>query len=292
VNWSEVGHLESKQLFMVKTEDGLVFSGILSIPSSPGERPAKLEVIETAGEKVALERVEVIGINETSKAFWERFNGEVSIGSTYSKANQAAQYNVASNVTYPQERWSAGLAFTSNLSSNTNTNTSTRNEITLTGQRLLRWNNWYYAGLADFLQSSEQGIDLQSTFGGGIGRLLKNTNHAKITLTGGIAWQQINYRPGAVEVPSEQVTSALIATNISLFYFDRTNLDVSANVLPALTDPGRVHVTFNTTYYVKLWKKLNWNITFYGNWDNRPPPGFSGSDYGTTSGLSLTFGNR
>jgi hypothetical protein len=40
------------------------------------------------------------------------------------------------------------------------------------------------------------------------------------------------------------------------------------------------------------WGKVDWNFTFYGNWDNRPPPGFTRSDYGTTSGLSWTFGNR
>jgi len=33
-------------------------------------------------------------------------------------------------------------------------------------------------------------------------------------------------------------------------------------------------------------------VSFYGNWDNQPPPGFSGSDYGSSSGLSWTFGLR
>jgi hypothetical protein len=30
----------------------------------------------------------------------------------------------------------------------------------------------------------------------------------------------------------------------------------------------------------------------YGNWDNRPPPGFASSDYGSSSGVSWTFGNH
>jgi hypothetical protein len=29
------------------------------------------------------------------------------------------------------------------------------------------------------------------------------------------------------------------------------------------------------------------NISFYGDWDNRPPLAFSGSDYGTSSGVQL-----
>jgi hypothetical protein len=50
-----------------------------------------------------------------------------------------------------------------------------------------------------------------------------------------------------------------------------------------------MHFNLNSTYYVKLWGKLDWNFTFYGNWVNHPPPGFSCSDYGTSTGLN--FGN-
>ena len=58
----------------------------------------------------------------------------------------------------------------------------------------------------------------------------------------------------------------------------------------ALSDPGRVRFNTNASYYIKIVSNLKWNMSFYGNWDNRPPPGFSGSDYGTSSGLSWTFG--
>jgi hypothetical protein len=156
----------------------------------------------------------------------------------------------------------------------------------------LRWNNWYYAGLADFLQSSEQGIQLQSTFGGGIGRYFKNTNNSRISVHGGIAWQNIAYQPLIVQATNQQVTSALIVGEMNLFRFDKTNLNLSATVLPALSDPGRVHTNVNAAYYIKLWSKFTWNISFYGNWDNQPPPGFSSSDYGTSSGISYRFGNR
>jgi hypothetical protein len=62
--------------------------------------------------------------------------------------------------------------------------------------------------------------------------------------------------------------------------------------LPAVTDPGRVRVNANASYYIKLISDLKWNISFYGNWDNQPPSHFSGSDYGTSSGITYTFGNK
>jgi hypothetical protein len=292
VDWSEVDHLESQQLFLVKTQDGTVYTGTLSAPKTSGERPMEVEVFETPERKVTLERKQVVEVNETARNFWERFNGEIGTGFTYSKGNQSTQYNLNSDVNYPRERWSAGAGYSSNLTSNTGSSTSTRNEVKFSAQRLLRWNNWYYTGLTDFLQSSVQGIRLQSTFGGGIGRNIINTGSTFITVFGGFAWQRINYQEAVLPANTQQVTSGLIGTNVRLFQFDKTTLTLNAILLPAISQPGRLHFNLESSYYVKLWGKLNWNFTTYYTWDNRPPPGFVGTDYGATSGISLSFGNR
>ena len=82
----------------------------------------------------------------------------------------------------------------------------------------------------------------------------------------------------------------MIAADVNLFRFNTTNLSVTATLFPALSEPGRVRFNTNVTYYIKLVSNLSWNVSFYGNWDNRPPVGFSGSDYGSSSGVSWTFG--
>jgi hypothetical protein len=292
INWGKVDHIESKQLFLVKTMDGVVYSGTLATPSTPGARPTKIEVFETPTDKVELEQNHIIHMEQTDLSFLRRINGQIGLSSIYNKGNQSTQYNLNADAVYPRERWSAAVSYSSSFSSSTGSSSVTRNESQITAQRLLRWNNWYYAGLADFLQSSEQGIQLQSTFGGGIGRYFKNTNNTRISVYSGIAWQNIAYHEQLVPATNQQVTSALIVGKISLFRFDKTNLDVLAIVLPALSDPGRIHTNLNVTYYIKLWSKFNWNISFYGNWDNQPPPGFSSSDYGTSSGITYRFGNR
>src|SRR5271169_6788735 len=75
VQWSKVDHIESKQLFLVKTEDGSVYSGTLSTATSTGGRPVQIEVIETPEHKVTLDRVQIVQMDETSERFWQRFNG-------------------------------------------------------------------------------------------------------------------------------------------------------------------------------------------------------------------------
>ena len=154
VDWTEVDHVESKQLFLVKTQDGSIYKGALSTLKVRGERPVEIEVWETAEQKETLDREQVIEMSETSSNVWERFNGEFGLGLTYTKGNESTQYNFNTNITYVEDRWSAGATYTSNLNSSTGAATSTRNDFTLSGRRLLRWKNWYYTGLADFLQST------------------------------------------------------------------------------------------------------------------------------------------
>jgi hypothetical protein len=48
----------------------------------------------------------------------------------------------------------------------------------------------------------------------------------------------------------------------------------------------------NATYYLSVFGKVDWNFSFYGSWDTAPPSHLPSSDYGTSTGLSYTFGNR
>jgi Protein of unknown function, DUF481 len=290
VNWSKVARLESKQSFLVKTEDGSVYTGTLGTPETPHGRPVRLQVVENAAHEAELDRSKVITMTETSDKFWQRFSGELSFGLNYTRGNEATQYSLGSQAAYIRERWNAQANFQSNLSSSSGAAVSTRNQLTAISQRLLRWNNWYYAGLGDFLHSSTQGISLQSNLGGGIGRYLKTTNRTRISVIGGAAWQNTKYDQSVVSVNTRNLAAGLLYANAKFFRFSKTNLDLTAALLPAISDPGRVHFNTNASYYVKLFGELNWNVSFYGNWDNRPPAGFSGSDYGSSSGLSWTFG--
>jgi hypothetical protein len=91
-------------------------------------------------------------------------------------------------------------------------------------------------------------------------------------------------------VSNQNLATALICSEFKLFRFSKTSLDATATLLPALSDPGRVRFSADAAYYIKIFGDLKWNVSFYGNWDNKPPAGLSGSDYGTSSGLSWTFG--
>ncbi len=292
VQWSKVDHIESKQLFLVKTENGTVYTGTLSSAEIEKGQPMTIEVVESSSQQTTLERRTVVEMDQTSEHFWRRFNGEINTGITYTKGNQSTQYNLSSEVTYPRERWQASASFDSTLSTSTGVTATTRNQVNVGAQRLLRWNNWFYAGEGALLQSSEQGINQQGNIGGGIGRYVLNTNRTKIYLLGGFAWQQTNYAPSVFVSAPQRVATGLVSGGLKFYRFNKTTIEFSGSVFPAISQPGRVYTNVNASYYIKLSGSLSWNVSFYGNWDNLPPPTFSGSDYGTSSGLSITWGNK
>jgi hypothetical protein len=291
VQWSAVARIESSRMMIAETQSGAVYVGTLSTVDPGAGQPVKIQVTESPDQKVVVDSLQIVSMDRTSEKFWQRFNGRIGSGATFSKGNQSTQYNLNTSVEYPRERWSAQVDFNSSLSANKGAPVSSRNELDLSGRRLLPWNNYFYAGTLSFLQSTEQQIDRQTNLGGGIGRYLKNTNRAKISLLGGLAWQETRY-DAASGSPSQHVAAAIIAGEVRFFKFKKTHLDLDSTLFPAISDPGRVYFRTNASYYIKIFTNLSWNISFYGNWDNRPPHGLSGSDFGSTSGLSWTFGNR
>ncbi len=293
IQWARVNHIESSQMFLVKSEDGSVYSGTLKSTNGAEGRPIHIEVMEAPKEPVIIEKPKVVQMTPTSNDFWHRFNGSFNSGLIYSKGNQSTQYQLSSLVEYPRERWAVRGAVSSTLSSNTGAAVSTRNSLSLGGFHLTRWsNNWFYTGVSNFLQSSTQDISLQSNIGGGVGRYLKDTNRATIWVTGGIGWQNTRYSQTVQSTTPQNVAAAMTSAHVQFFKFKKTNLTVDAYAFPALSQPGRVYFNTDVAYYIKLFGAIDWNISFYGNWDNKPPAHFSGSDYGTSSGISYTFGNK
>jgi len=292
VDWTKVARLESTQLFIVTAADGSVYEGTLKVPETEKGRPVRIEVLETPQKQVTIDQDKVVTMAWASNEFRDRFNGALNTGIIYTKGNENVQLALGSQVEYLQERWSASSTWNSSLSNSSGAPTATRNEFGFAFSHLLPWNNYYYSALSDFLQSSVQGIQLQSSVGAGIGHYWTNPNRARLSLLGGIAWQNTRYNQNTVGAGTQNFAAGIVATDLQLFKFNKTTLDVTGLLFPMLNEPGRIKFNMNATYYIKITGNLSWNFSFYGNWDNRPPPHLPGSDYGTSSGLSWTFGMK
>ena len=166
VDWSKVASLESKQSFIVKTEDGTVYSGSLRTPETAAGRPVKIEVIEAEAHEVELDRSKIISMTGIAEKFWDRFNGQVNFGISYSKGNQSTQFSFGSQTDYVRERWSAGISFDSNLASSTGANASTRNSLNGNLTRLMPRNNCITRVWQIFFKVLNKGFHIRAAWEG------------------------------------------------------------------------------------------------------------------------------
>ncbi|HQR19205.1 MAG TPA: DUF481 domain-containing protein [Gemmatimonadales bacterium] len=291
IGWNRVQRIGSPNLFIVYMADGEVYSGRLAILPSDETDSVRIQITTGEGERVLIDKRQIAALGSTSDTFWGRFSGNVASGLSYTKGNTNTAFSFSSSVLYVRPRWNAGLTFNSNLSSAEGADRSTRNQGGLSASHLLRHQNWFYAGYLNGLQSSEQEITLQATLGGGVGRYLRNTSDVKASLVAGLTWQSTAYSENVTPGSSEDLVTALLNARMSYVRFKQTSFYLNANAMPALNDWGRIFYNVNATYYLQLFGELDWNLSFYGNWDTRPPAGSSGSDLGLNSGLSISFGD-
>jgi putative salt-induced outer membrane protein YdiY len=289
IAWSKVARVESSQLFLVHTQDGSVYEGTLRTPETPEKQPVKIEVLDLTQNAATLERAKVVEMAQTAESFWRRLSGNIDSGLIYQKGNNTTQYNIGAEVRIKRDLWSGSAGFTSALSKSSGVAAATNNQARLRGLRLVGRKQWFYNGAAEFLQSSQQGINLQTTLGAGFGKFLKETNTARIAVSAGLAWQKTQYEAGVGSQSPPNALAGMFGADIHLFQFKKTSVDITASALPVLTEPGRLRTYVNTAYSIQIISNLWFKVSFYGNWDNRPPERFSGSDYGTSSSISWSF---
>ena len=124
--------------------------------------------------------------------------------------------------------------------------------------------------------------------GGGIGRYITQTNrHEWAAYVGLFATSE-----RLVDEPNRNSAEGLIGTQYSFFHYDTPERTITAelDVLPSLTDSGRVRSSAEVTCRIEIIKDFFFELSAYGTYDNKPGENAqSHSDYGTETSLGFTF---
>lgn len=118
VQWSKVARVESSQSFLVETQDGSVYTGVLSTTASSTNQPVRIEVADEAEIEATEEKARVVRLEETGASFRQRLSGVVNLGSSYSKGNNATVFSAGSDIEFREGRWGSQLTYNGNLTDN------------------------------------------------------------------------------------------------------------------------------------------------------------------------------
>jgi len=246
-----------------------------------------VEVTGTATHEVVSGK-EVVEIDRTDTSFWQNLHGTLDAGLNYSKQQNRTQYNFDTSALFQRTKWSMAADYQSSFSGGGNVS-NLRNDVQLNGARQLRSPRNFYMGLAEFLQSNEQQLNLRMTFGGALGHVFSHTNNTYISGYAGADWNSEQYSAEATTGTTGNSAEAIFGTQVNFFRFKTTNILADARVYPSLTDLGRVRFDLNTSLKLRLAKDLYWRLGYFLNYDSRPPSNLPKSDYGSTSSVGWTF---
>jgi len=147
---------------------------------------------------------------------------------------------------------------------------------------------WFLSGVGRFETNESVGIKLRSQVGGAVGPRLVNSNRAQLAIGAGIA---VNNEQG-VDVEPTQNVEALLMFRTSYFTYDRpkTNIDVSVQYYPSLSNVGRQRLQLDAGVRRELLKDFFVAVSMYNTYDNRPPnPSADTNDVGVVTSLGWSY---
>jgi putative salt-induced outer membrane protein YdiY len=230
---------------------------------------------------------DVISIETQKQNFWRQLKGSIDVGYDFTSGNTQTSLSSDASATYTTTTWSAGASYNAAYSGQSGGSKTKLVELTGTGERFLNRNSFLF-GIADFLHSSQQDLQLRTTLGGGYGRYFIRTNHNVLRWLIGPAYTHEDYQ-SASRKPSQQAVNALLGLLYQLFRFDRYSLQSQMLLYPALSNAGLLLMTTRTTSSVKLENNSHMDFSFWDNFDSQPPANAKRNELGVSNSLGWTF---
>jgi hypothetical protein len=278
LEWDKLSRLVSRRLVEVLTTDGRRFLGSL------GQAEARSITVTS----MTLQMSEVTLITPIGTGFWRQLDGSIDAGFSYTKSSGVAQLNLNSDVVY--RKLASRARLTTSLTLTRKDDDSNRDDRAFVEMSFLRypWQRWFFLTAGRFETNESLGLTLRSQIGAAAGPRLINSNRAQLVLGAGLA---LNDEQG-VDVESTQNVEALFTFETSFYTYDRpkTNIDVSFQYYPSLSNVGRQRVQIDAGVKREFWKDLFVALNLYNTYDNRPPnPAADSNDLGIVMSIGWTY---
>ncbi len=283
IEWDEVAYLSSDHNIQVETLLGARYLGTLV----RSEERFNV-IVETNEGPIKLNNTQVVKMTPIEEKGLSRLDGDVTFGYNFAKADESTQMNVGVDVEMRSEIRILSLKFDATLTDSTSNEPNQRESLALDFKRLLR-DRWFWSSGISFDRNDELGIDMRSSLSGGGGRILRQTDHSAIILEGGLKGTREDL---AGITADEQTLEAYGMVSWDWFRFDTPELDLSTSleVIPNLTDTGRVRGELDIELKWEMIEDLFWQLSYYNSYDSDPATaGAEKNDYGIITSLGYKF---
>ena len=286
IEWDKVASLQSQQRLQVELGSGERHFGSAVAAADSGQLTLNDESHTTAVSLPLIEITQIYPIDQGNRIITQ-LDGYLTAGYNYTKANNIQDFVFTGGLSTTQEKRQWSLDASTAVTTQDGANDTQRFDIAGRMRRFLP-RRWFWQSTLQFESNEELGLNLRTSAGGAYGTyLVQNHEHEWAAYLGA---NVTNERE--VAVPNRQDIEALIGTQYAFFHYDTPERTIYADldVLPSLTDSGRVRVGAKVRCRYEIVKDFFFELSMYGTYDSRPGENArSNSDYGTETSLGFTF---
>jgi hypothetical protein len=286
VKWTHVASLVSRYQYEVQATSGERYFGSLAEPDEKGQ----LKIVGLAGVH-DLPLTAVFWLGPIEGGFWKKLDGSVNSGFSYTQSNAALQYSLSADVQYLSRKVSGELQLSSIFNTSQDAESASQQNLSLNmwrpldavGGRLMLF------GLGQFQSNPNQGYDLRSIGGGGVGLFLRQMSGGFTLVNAGVVADREKVTDSS-EVTND--ASLLLGLRYSRYRtdFPKYNINLGLSTFTYLTDWARFRVQFHFTLGFEVIHNLSVSLNVIDSYDSQPATAeASNNDLSVTSSLGYTF---
>jgi hypothetical protein len=284
IEWPAVRSVSSKFAFAVEKRGGAKFYGVLTTSSDGADL-----VVGTGDSAARIPMGDVERLSRYSFSFWNRINGNLAVGFTYTKASDTTVGSINLNSYYRSSAIEGTLNFSSNTTRTSEGDDTYRAFLSTTVMFVRQSRNFW--GLVGSLERDQAlGINARLTAGAVLGRQFIQTSFMEVTGVAGLALAQ----ESITDNPEQQTSlEGVLGGYWRVFKFTdpETSLTLGVTLYPSLTESNRYRGNGNLSLTHKIAGDFTLGLTAYWSADTHPPdPTAEKSDYGLTFNIGYEFG--
>ena len=286
LDWTRVERIESKSTFLIWLVDGKPITDVMRLMAKNGSDGGDF-IIGSSQQSIRVQQLDVIRITPADKRFWKSLEGSIDLGFNFTSGNDQYNAQLLATTTYRTGNHSFTASIDSAFSGQTEGSSITRNQFTFDYRKRLN-DHWYVGGLFDALRSDQQSLKLRLSTGALVGRNLKQTDHTRFSVYGGVVGTREHYSASIGE-PESTNADALTGIDFATFRFSKTDIRSRLSLFPSLTTPGRLRMQATSDLRIKIVKDLWFGFHIYENFDSKPPVRADKNDLGVSTSVGWKF---
>jgi len=264
LEWTHVANVTSTFTYEVEVTTGERFFGSFEASDQTGEL-----LIVGDGGKHTIPLSEVFSITPIGRGFWNRLDGNVNLGFSYTQSNRAVQYSLSAATHYQNRKYLGSGQLNSIFNTQEGVDSTKQQYLGFRLTRTLKKVSGVY-GVFQLQSNPDQGFNLRSVIGGGYDRFLVHRQNEYFIVNAGLVYDREEIVGSSQVDNSAEVTLGLQFANFSLDKPSRT-ITVAFDTFTNITGASRfrAQLSFNLTW--EIVNNFNLGITLLDSYDSRPP---------------------